>query len=91
MRRKRDRLEVIYDILSSIKQSDNFIRPTKLLHISNVSPQMFAEYKDELLKKKFIQEIHESKSRIYIKLSKKGFEYIEDYKKIFSFIDTFGL
>ena len=50
MARKRERLEVIRDILKSIMSNKN-IKPTRLLYASNLSPQMFKEYVNELLKK----------------------------------------
>ena len=46
MARKRERLEVIKDILMSIRQNKN-IKPTRLLYASNLSPQMFKEYINE--------------------------------------------
>ena len=53
MAKKRERLEVIKDILMSIRQNKN-IKPTRLLYASNLSPQMFKEYINELIEKKFI-------------------------------------
>lgn len=91
MAKKRERLEVINDILNAIKASNNSIRPTKLLHSSNVSPQMFADYKKELLKKKFILELSDENNRTYFSLSEKGFKYLEEYKTILNFIENFGL
>ena len=54
--KKRERLEVIYDILKAIMNQGNTIKPTRLLYASNLSPQMFKEYVNELVKKKFIEE-----------------------------------
>ena len=55
MDKKRDRLEIIRDILLSI-QDKKQIKPTRLLHSSNLSPQMFKEYISLLSKKEFIEE-----------------------------------
>ena len=54
MAKKRERLEVIYDILKTIQDNKNDIKPTRLLHLSNLSPQMFKDYSEELLRKGFI-------------------------------------
>jgi len=51
MKRKRDRLEVIYDILKIIRHYNNSIKPTPLLRYSNLSSQSFSEYISELLDK----------------------------------------
>ena len=53
MAKKRERLEVIKDIIMSIRENRN-IKPTRLLYASNLSPQMFKEYINELITKKFI-------------------------------------
>ena len=54
MVKKRERLEVIRDILKAIKESRG-IKPTRLLYSSNLSPQMFKEYINELISKEFIK------------------------------------
>ena len=53
--KRRDRLEVIYDILRMIKEHNNSIRPTPLLRFSNLSSQSFADYQEELTDKGFIK------------------------------------
>lgn len=91
MPKKRERLEVIFDILTVIKKNKNSIRPTKLLHDSNLSPQMFSDYRKELFKKNFILEFKDESSRIFFTLTEKGFKYLEEYKSIMKFISSFGL
>jgi predicted transcriptional regulator len=54
MAKKRERLEVIWDILKVIQDSNNSIKPTRLLYASNLSPQMFKEYVEELKTKDFV-------------------------------------
>ena len=88
--KKRERLEVIQDILSCIMNHNNSIKPTRLLHSSNLSPQMFKEYIDELKEKGFIQEKEDSEKKEY-SLTNKGFEYLEQYKTITRIIENFGL
>jgi len=82
---KRERLEVIHDILTTINKESQ-IRPTKLLQKSNLSPQMFKQYIQELTKKKFI-----TKNEVHFSLTKKGKEFLQEYKTILNFIDNFGL
>ncbi|MCD4799569.1 MAG: winged helix DNA-binding protein [Methanosarcinales archaeon] len=91
MKRKRDRLEVIYDILKIIRHYNNSIKPTPLLRYSNLSSQSFSEYLSELLEKGFIKEIIDEKGRKFFTLTDKGFEYLEKYKLIIGFIDEFEL
>jgi len=90
MAKKRERLEVIRDILNSIRENRS-IKPTRLLYSSNLSPQMFKEYIEELLEKKFIKlELTDDEKKLF-SLTKKGFEFLEQYKTIENFIENFGL
>jgi len=90
MAKKRERLEVIHDILKSVQDSGNNILPTRLLYASNLSPQMFKEYTEELLSKKLMSEVISNRKKYY-SLTDKGFEFLEKYKLIVDFIDNFGL
>ena len=91
MIRKRDRLEVIYAILNTIKENKNSIKPTPLLRKSNLSSQGFSEYYDDLLKKGLIREITDKKGKKFISLTDKGFVFLEKYKLILGFIKEFEL
>lgn len=89
--KKRERLELIFDILIAIKKNENKMGPTRLLYSSNLSSQMFKEYICELQDKEFIIEKIDEKKKKYYSVTKKGFEYLEKYKEIKNFIDNFGL
>lgn len=88
--KKRERLEVIHDILKVIRDHHNSIKRTPLLRKSNLSSQSFAEYYDELISKEFIKEFHD-KNKKFITLTDKGFKYLEKYKLILGFIGEFEL
>jgi predicted transcriptional regulator len=91
MAKKRERLEVIHDILKAIQDNRNSIKPTRLLYASNLSPQMFKDYIEELIEKEFIREQEDKKGKKMFSLRDKGFEFLEKYKIIVQFIDNFGL
>jgi predicted transcriptional regulator len=91
MIKRRERLEVIYDILKLVADSDNSIRPTPLLRKSNLSSQSFAEYYEELNAKGFIKEAEDKKSKRFVALTDKGYRFLEKYKVILGFIDEFEL
>jgi predicted transcriptional regulator len=90
MPKKRERLEVIKDILNSIREKRR-IKPTRLLYASNLSPQMFKTYVDELLKKEFIFIEEDKKGKKEFLLSKKGFDFLQEYHIIENFVENFGL
>ena len=90
MKKKREKLEVIYDILNIIRHNKNSIKPTPLLRHSNLSSERFKEYFSELLERGFIREIENGDGKL-ITLTDKGFIYLEKYKTLISFIEDFGL
>jgi len=89
--KKRDRLEVIYDILSIIRDHKNSMRSTPLLRYANLSSKTFSEYFSELLNKDLVRETMDKKGIKYLSLSDKGFLYLEKYKLIIGFINEFEL
>jgi predicted transcriptional regulator len=91
IKRRRDRLEMIYDVLNLIRNNHNSIKPTPLLRHSNLSSQSFSEYFNELLKKGFIKEITDENESKFITLTDRGFKYLEKYKLILGFIEEFEL
>ncbi|RJQ16945.1 hypothetical protein C4573_02690 [Candidatus Woesearchaeota archaeon] len=90
MNLKRERLQVIYDILRVIQEKNGRIKPTHILYKANLSSQMFNEYLTDLITKEFIVEHQEKKGKTY-SLTQKGFDYLSKYKFILEFVDSFGL
>jgi predicted transcriptional regulator len=90
MAKKRERLEVIRDILKSIS-STRQIKPTRLLYASNLSPQMFKEYINELISKGFIKFEIDKKDKKTFSLTPKGQNFLQEYRVIESLVENFGL
>ena len=90
MTKKRERLEVIRDILKTIRQNRQ-IKPTRLLFASNLSPQMFKDYINELISKGFISLDIDKKEKKTFSLTKKGQDFLEQYRMIENFVENFGL
>ena len=90
MTKKRERLEVIRDILYAIKNNRQ-IKPTRLLYSSNLSPQMFKEYINELISKNFIKLDIDKDEKKTFSLTNKGMEFLQEYRVIERFVDNFGL
>jgi predicted transcriptional regulator len=91
MIRKRNRLEVIFDILKVISNHHNSIRQTPLMRISNLSSSGFSEYYTELISKSFVKEIVDPEGVKYITLTDKGYKYLEKYNLILGLIKEFEL
>ena len=90
MTKKRNRLEIIRDILEVIKNRNGKVKPTHILYKSNLSHQMMELYLNELKEKQFIKEIKLSSSKTYT-VTEKGMDYLNKYRMISEFTDSFGL
>ncbi len=98
---KRNKLEIIKDFLGAILLNRN-IGSTRLLYKSNVSPQMFKDYINELIEKDLISKTITTEKQILngykckpghtiFNLTVRGREYLEDYKAVELFLEKYGL
>ncbi len=91
MTKKREKLEIIHDILDVIRKKEDKIRRTHILYKSNLSHQMLNEYLNDLLSKNLIVELNEKNKPKTYKLTQKGYNYLKDYSLIKGFIESYGL
>ncbi|MBR9699383.1 winged helix DNA-binding protein [Candidatus Woesearchaeota archaeon] len=91
MNKKRDRLQIIHDILLAIREKGSQVKPTHILYKSNLSHQMLMEYLQELIAKGFIIEEGDKKGKKVYSLTDKGYDYLRDYTVIKGFVDSYGL
>jgi predicted transcriptional regulator len=89
--RKRERLEVIHDILGIIRDNGNSIKPTRLIRRSNLSTKGFSGYLEELMKRGLIREDIDKNGSKFYSLTDAGYSYLDKYKTILSFLDEFDL
>jgi len=90
MNEKRDKIEIVFDILSAIDKKGGKIKPTHLLYKANLSHQRMKKYIAELLEKALIQEVAEGQNKFYI-LTEKGTQFVSEYQRIKQFTESFGL
>lgn len=91
MSERRDKLQIIYDVLNSIRSKNaGKIKPTHLLYKSNLSHVRMKKYIEDLMVQGLIEEIFEKKQKMY-SLTPKGFEFISEFSKIKEFTDSFGI
>ena len=88
--RRRGRLEIIADILRSIKNKGGKIKPTHLLYKSNLSHAKLMEYIGILLEKGMIEEqLVKGKKMFFMK--DLGYRFLLEFERIKEFSDSFGL
>ncbi|MFH1399037.1 MAG: winged helix-turn-helix domain-containing protein [Candidatus Woesearchaeota archaeon] len=88
--KKRERIQVIYDILKVVQDKGNAARPTHILYKSNLSHQMMQEYLKELIAKDMLEERVGNRGKTY-SLKVKGSEFLEKYRVVTDFMDLFDL
>ena len=86
---RRSKIEIINDILIAIQEKGGRIKPTHLLYKSNLSHEKMKQYVEELINKKMVEE--ELVDGKYYIITNKGRKYIDEFKKIKEFSDSFGL
>ena len=84
-------MEVINDILCSIRNNHGKIKPTRLLYSSNLSSVMFKEYVNELLNSGLIKETKDKKGKKYFVILDKGYDFIRRYSIFNEFVVNLGL
>ncbi len=87
---RRTKLEIVNDILIAINNSGGKIKPTRLLYKANLSYRKLIEYVNELRDKKMVLEKIIDNKRYYT-ITEKGIMFINEFKKIKEFSDSFGL
>jgi len=90
MSEKRSKLQIFMDILFLIQKESGKAKPTRILYGANLSHSSLKEYLDNLLSNGFIQEVKENKHSLYA-LTEKGYEFINESRKIKRLTEAFGL
>ena len=90
MARKRDRISIIEDMLTSIQNKGGEIKPTHLMYKSNLSYNQMNSYLEELLQKDLVKKI-KKKNYDYIIITDKGFEFVNKIREMKEFEKTFGI
>lgn len=90
MPERRDRLDIIGDILKAIQDKGGKIKPTHLLYKSNLSHEGMKRYVDELKVKMLINEEEDKNQNKHFIITDKGLKFLQDYRKIREFTDSFG-
>lgn len=91
MGERREKLDIIKDILEAIRDKGGNIKPTHLLYKSNLSHDSMKKYVSELIEKEMLQEIEDMKTKDKkYGITDKGLKFLTDYKQIKEFTNSFG-
>ncbi len=89
MAKKRERLDIILDMLTAIENKQGRIKPTHLMYCANLAHRQMKTYLEDLLKKELVQKI-KHKNNEYIVLTEQGYKMAEKIRKMKEFEKTFG-
>lgn len=87
---RRTRMDIVYDMLRAIQNKGGKIKPTHLMYKANLSHSLMNSYLEELSSKGFVSELSDNGNKM-LALTDKGFEFINQFKKMKEFEKAFGL
>jgi len=87
---RRDRIDIIYDMLRTIQVQQGKIRPTRLMYKANMAHGQMQGYLNELEEKGFIRKQAE-KGHEFLILTESGYRFIVKIKEMKEFGSMFGI
>ncbi len=89
MGERREKLDIIKDILEAIRDKGGSIKPTHLLYKSNLSHDSMKRYVSELMDRELLAELEDKAGKRFT-ITDKGLKFLTDYQQIKEFTDSFG-
>jgi predicted transcriptional regulator len=89
MAERREKLDIIKDILQAIRDKGGVIKPTHLLYKSNLSHDSMKRYVGDLMEKEMVAIMEEKRGKKY-SITDKGLKFLSDYEQVKQFTDSFG-
>ncbi len=87
---RRNKQDIIFDMLTAVQSKGGFILPTHLLYKSNLSHAKMKDYLDELMTKNVLIYMTD-KGKQKIKMTEKGFKFLQSLRKLREFTEAFGI
>jgi predicted transcriptional regulator len=88
---KRNRIEIMSDMLEFIRDKDGKAKLTHIMYKANLSNEMLYEYLKELSTKEFIIEHKDKDKRKTYRITDKGLKFLADYKPMKEFLASYDL
>jgi predicted transcriptional regulator len=89
-KRKRNRLDIVIDMLMSIQDKGGRIKPTHLMYRSNLSHKQLKTYLEDMVAKEFLGKVATNGNH-YVIITDKGRLFLQKLQEIREFDNTFGL
>jgi predicted transcriptional regulator len=89
MAKKRGRIDIILDMLTSIQEKGGEIKPTHLMYKANLAHRQLKSYLEGLVEKNFVKRIRK-KNYEYIIITDDGQRFVQKIREMKEFEKTFG-
>lgn len=90
MNSRRTRMDIVFDMLRAIQNKGGKIKPTHLMYKANLSHSLMNSYLGELVEKGLVIGETEKTGKM-LALTDKGYDFINQFKKMKEFEKAFGL
>ena len=87
---RRERLDILEDMLAAIQRKGGEMRPTHLMYKANLAHRQLKTYLDELLSKELVAKT-ERKGSEYVLITDSGNRFLEKLREMRAFEQTFGI
>ena len=87
---KRERIDIIYDMLKSIQDKNGMIKPTHLTYKANLAHRQLKLYLQELMEKNLVERM-KNKEADFIIINDNGRRFMQKIREMREFEQTFGI
>ena len=78
MAKRRTKLDIINDMLASMREKGGKIKPTHLMYKANLSHKLLNTYLEDLVKNEMVTEVKSKDNYTYLIITDKGLEFLTD-------------
>lgn len=89
MAERRDKLQIVIDILTLMQNKRGRIKPTHILYGGNLSYDRLKKYIKELEDRGYIKEV-QIKDKKFYEITDKGINFVNEARKVKEITDAFG-
>jgi len=86
---RRDRLQILHDVLHAIQLKGPKAKPTHILYKANLSYKVLQEHLNEMMRQEMIVEEVLEEKKTY-SLTNKGFKFLQEYQMVREFMNSYG-
>lgn len=91
MSKRREKSEIIHDMLEALWKSRSGLKPTHLIYKSNISHVRLKKHIEELLDKGLVREATGDGGHRVYRITEGGKEFLKELERMKKFVDSFGI